>query len=73
MWSREDDRHSPHFHVRCAGLSASISIADGQVYASNLSAKDLRDVLAWAARHRAELRSAWDAIEAGLEPDQIEP
>jgi Domain of unknown function (DUF4160) len=70
---REDDRHEPHFHVKCAETAASISIADGKVYASTLSPRDLKDVLGWAADHRNELMDAWTEIKAGRSPGQIEP
>lgn len=71
--SREDDRHEPHFHVKCAERSASIGISTGFVYASTLTGQELRDVLAWANTHVAGLRAAWDEIQAGRSPGPIEP
>jgi hypothetical protein len=73
LWSREDDRHSPHFHVKCVATSASIDIETGKVYASTLSGNDLRAVLSWAETHRDELMAAWNEIQAGRSPGQIAP
>jgi hypothetical protein len=69
--SREDDRHEPHFHVKCAERSASIGIG-GEIYASTLTGRELREVTEWAVKRRGELKVAWDEIQDGRAPGQIE-
>lgn len=71
--SREDDRHEPHFHVKCAERSASIAIGTESVHASTLTRQELRDVMAWASKRRAQLQHAWDEVQDGRSPSQIEP
>lgn len=52
------DHPPPHFHVLGREGAAQVDIETLEVIASS-GRIDLREALAWAAAHRAELRAHW--------------
>jgi hypothetical protein len=58
----------PHFHVRKAGQSTRIRIAELTILqGATLSASDFNDVIAWARAHQAELALNWVLARAGMD------
>jgi hypothetical protein len=56
------DHPPPHFHVITRGDErVAVRIDTLQVWAGEADPRDLADALAWAANHRAELWSRWQA------------
>jgi hypothetical protein len=73
LYFREIGRHkSPHFHVLCAEHSASIEIGTEQLFEGDLPPRQMNEVLAWAKLHRHELMAAWNAVQDGRVPGQID-
>jgi hypothetical protein len=61
---RVNDHLPPHFHAYAGDNEAMIGIAAiGRLHGS-LSHARLRDVLAWARRHQAELLANWRRCQA---------
>ena len=67
-----EHRGRPHFHARCSGRKASISI-DGEVLRSNLPGRQLDLVLKWAGLHRDELAANRQRARDGQELASIAP
>jgi hypothetical protein len=65
--------HVPHIHVRYQGVKAAMSIADGDVLAGELPAKQLRMVQVWVDIHREELLADWELAVGGEQPFRIDP
>jgi hypothetical protein len=66
--------HSPeHFHARCAGDEAIISIERPSLIDGSLSPRVLGLVLEWAARHQDELRLNWMLARNQRPLNQIAP
>lgn len=63
----------PHIHAKYAEFEASISIADGEILAGELSRKQLRLVQAWIELHRDELAADWELTVSGENPYKIAP
>jgi Domain of unknown function (DUF4160) len=68
-----DDHEPPHFHARAAGRGAKIQIETVDVLVSDLRARELRLVLAWAEMHGEELRENWRRAREGATLKEIEP
>ena len=68
-----DDHGHPHFHARHADGQAKVRIDQVEVIESSLDIRQLRLVLAWAERHRAELLENWRRARAGETLLEIEP
>jgi hypothetical protein len=68
-----DDHGHPHFHARHAEGEAKVRIDGLEVIDSTLDRRQLRLVLAWAERHREELRENCQRACAGETLRQIEP
>ncbi len=63
----------PHFHAAYEGRVVSIGIRPIILLAGSIRPRALGLVLEWASEHQDELETAWDAVMAGREPEQIEP
>ena len=63
----------PHFHAAYEGRVVSVGIRPIIVLAGGIRSRALGMVLEWASRHQDELEAAWNAIDLGREPRQIEP
>ena len=68
-----DDHGFPHFHARHAGAGAKVRFDEIEVIESNLRARELRLVLAWAELHRDELLGNWRRARAGERLSEIDP
>jgi hypothetical protein len=68
-----DDHNPPHFHAKYAGQDVVIGIHSLEVIAGRLPERALALVLEWAEGHRAELLEAWNRVQTGQLPGQIEP
>jgi hypothetical protein len=58
MYWNEGAHMRPHFHARCAGHQASVSL-DGEIIVGWLPTRALRMVREWAALHEDELQANW--------------
>lgn len=52
----------PHFHVETRRARCTVSIQSLEVIIGEVSARDLREVLAWARDHQAGLLAQWNAL-----------
>lgn len=52
----------PHFHIEGPGFRASVAIATMEVIVGGVPAKVLREALAFAAEHLAELQAKWQEL-----------
>lgn len=65
--------HRAHFHAYYQRHAGIIGVEPVETIAGDLSSKQERPALAWAAIHEHELRACWDALQAGRLPGKIEP
>lgn len=63
----------PHFHAQYGEYHASFAIATLERLEGELPRRPRRDVLEWAADHRAELFANWALARAGQPPQPIAP
>ena len=63
----------PHFHVYYGGAEACITMENARIMQSNLPAKQLKLVSAWAELHKEELLANWSLVMNGEEPFRIQP
>ena len=54
-----DEHAPPHFHVRYAGVTVSVSISPLELAHGDLPASVWRKVVRWAEGHEAELLAKW--------------
>lgn len=54
-----NDHQPPHFHARAAGSEALIAIDPLRILESDLTARQERAALAWAAENIETIRKAW--------------
>jgi hypothetical protein len=60
-----NDHVPPHFHAKYAGHEAEVAIQSLEVLNGFLPRRALALVLEWAAEHREELRTNWEAAREG--------
>ena len=66
--------HMPmHFHVKYAGLQATISIETGHIIRGLLPAKQLRLIMAWHELHKQELVKNWHLARENKKLKVISP
>jgi hypothetical protein len=68
-----NDHAPPHFHAQSGGEEVLVSIKDLKVIRGNMSARNKRLVMKWAALHKDELLRAWDEAQLHHTPEKIEP
>ncbi|MEX0738987.1 MAG: DUF4160 domain-containing protein [Pseudohongiella sp.] len=73
MYYAPGEHPPPHFHVYYAGYRASIRIKPAEVIHSDLPARQLKLVLAWAELHRDELMANWSLVMNGEQPFKVPP
>lgn len=56
------DHGPPHFHVRGAGFNLLVEIGTGRIIGTTGKARDVAEVLAWAAEHVEFLRTEWQGL-----------
>ena len=67
MYFKDNEQHhTPHFHVKYAGASASFDL-DGNIIAGSFPPKQTKYVVAWAEIHRDELVALWDIMQTDEE------
>jgi len=59
------DHNPPHFHVRYAGLKATVEIQTGRVISTELPSRAVRLVLEWHSQNQAELLDLWEQSRRG--------
>jgi Domain of unknown function (DUF4160) len=68
-----EPHHSPHFHAYYQDDVAVFSLEPIDLIAGSLPRRQLRLVEAWAELHQDELLAAWELLQAGEQPQPIEP
>lgn len=68
-----NDHAPPHFHARYGNHKAIIDIETLALIEGSLPARALGLVTEWAALHRDELRTAWQAARSHAELPKIAP
>jgi hypothetical protein len=68
-----DDHNPPHFHAKYGGYKASIKIDNFSVLDGYLPPRALGLVMEWAALHKTELLSDWEAAKNQKPLLSIEP
>ncbi|WP_420436221.1 DUF4160 domain-containing protein [Candidatus Poriferisodalis sp.] len=71
MYAR--DHPPPHFHARYGEHEALVDVENSQLLRGSLSRRAQDIVDEWSALHRAELRTAWEALRSGRAPAGIAP
>ncbi|MCL2182312.1 MAG: DUF4160 domain-containing protein [Chitinispirillia bacterium] len=67
------DHLPPHFHAEYAGMSVVIDINDIDILEGQISDKQLKMLLGWAALHQEELLENWELASKGEETFAITP
>ena len=67
------DHHPPHFHAIYGEHTAVVSIETLALIGGELPPRALGLVTEWAARHREELRDAWQKTQNLELPEKIAP
>lgn len=65
--------HRPHFHAYYQDDVGVFGIDEIELMAGSLPRRQERLVFAWAEIHQGDLLDAWNALQAGRAPEQIEP
>jgi hypothetical protein len=52
----------PHFHVETRRARCTVGIRSLKVIIGEVASRDLREALAWARDHQADLLAQWDAL-----------
>jgi hypothetical protein len=65
--------HTPHFHAYYQNNAAVFSLDPVELIAGSLPRKQRRLVEAWAELHQPELVANWERLQAGENPDAIDP
>lgn len=68
-----DDHNPPHFHARYGSYKAAIKIKDFAVLEGFLPPKAMGLVMEWAAIHKDELLTDWEAAKEKRPLFPIEP
>lgn len=68
-----EPHHVPHFHAYYGNDIGVFGIDPVELIAGNLPKRQQRFVEAWAELHSPELMNAWDLLQNGKKPTQIEP
>lgn len=61
MYYRE--HFPPHFHAKYGEYKAGIKIDDFAIFEGNLPPRALGMIIEWAAQHKDELASNWNAVQ----------
>jgi hypothetical protein len=64
------DHPLPHFHLRKAGRSVSVSL-NGNILEGSVAPGDLRAIRLWVERHRSEILAAFNDVQQGRLPKWI--
>nr|VFJ43674.1 MAG: protein of unknown function (DUF4160) [Candidatus Kentron sp. DK] len=73
MFLDTQQHHLPHLHLEYQGMSAVVSLPDGELIEGNIPAKKLRLVQAWITIHEDELMADWALAVKGEQVFPIEP
>ena len=73
MYYGPKEHNPPHIHVYYQDYVAVINIQTCELMDGNLSARQLRMVVAWIEIHREELMADWTLCQNGEKPFAIEP
>lgn len=57
-----DEHGEPHFHIESVHGRCSVAIERLEVIVGEVNARVLREALAWAVAHRAEIRRKWQEL-----------
>jgi hypothetical protein len=68
-----DDHNPPHFHAKYGGQDVAVEMRSGEVLVGRLPGRAMRLVQEWASQHQQELLAAWNHLQSGELPGQIEP
>jgi hypothetical protein len=60
----EQNHALPHFHIECREHRNSVAIEGLSEIAGSVPAAVLRDALAWAREHQAELLAKWKELNS---------
>lgn len=52
----------PHFHVETRRSRCTVGIQSLKVIIGEVASRDLREALAWAGNHQADLLAQWNAL-----------
>lgn len=67
-----NDHNPPHLHARFGADEALVAIADAVIFKGSLPHGKRRSVETWVSEHREALLVAWQTIQSGTNPGQIE-
>ncbi len=73
MYFSPGEHPPPHFHAYYNEYKATVDIRTGQIIVGNLSARQVKLVVAWAELHQEELMADWQLVMSGEEPFKIQP
>ncbi len=68
-----DEHNPPHFHATYGGDNVIVLINEIEVLEGNMSNKQLKMLLGWAALHQDELMENWNLAEQKKELFSIDP
>ena len=68
-----DDHPEPHFHVRYAGIRATVDIHNAELKSGRLPPNVRRRLLRWTREREVELLEAWDSVMADRTPNKVAP
>ncbi len=73
MYYAPKEHNPPHIHALYQGAEAVFAVADAEMTAGELPAKQTKLVQAWIEIHREELLANWELCQNGEKPFQIDP
>lgn len=73
MYYAPKEHNPPHIHAIYSEDEAVFRIADGEITAGSIPAKQVRLVQAWIEIHREDLMANWSLCQNGEEPYPIDP
>jgi hypothetical protein len=68
-----NDHNPPHFHARYGGRTVLIEIQALRVYRGSLPARQLDQVLNWAASRQGPLMRNWESARRGQPISRLDP
>ena len=73
MYYAPGEHNPPHIHGYYQDNKIVIGIHECEILGGQMSARQLRLILAWIEIHRDELLADWELCQNGEKPFQIEP
>ncbi len=73
MYCAPTEHNPPHFHVYYQEYRATVDIKNCEIIESDMPAKQVKLVLAWAELRKEELLADWELAINGELPFKIEP